>query len=99
VHGSGATVVAGIESGQQVDDLGATHLTDDDAVGPHPQRLPNEIAQGDGPGTFDVRGPRNESDDVRMRRRQLGRILDTDDALARVRLTEKARQNRGLDEP
>ena len=88
VNGSGAAVVAGVQCGQQVDDLGAAHLADDDPVRPHPEGLAYQLAQGDLAGTFDVRAAGHQADQVRMRRRQLGRILDADDPLVRRNRTQ-----------
>ena len=83
VHGARAAVVAGVERGQQVADLGAADLADDQPVGPHPQRLPDQVAQLDPARALDVGGPGHQPDDVRMPRPQLGRVLDDDDALTR----------------
>ena len=46
MHGAGAAVVAGVQRGEQIDHLRAANLADDYPVGPHPQRLPDEIADG-----------------------------------------------------
>ena len=45
VQGAAAALVAGVERGEQVDDLGAADLADDQPVGPHPQRLPHQRPQ------------------------------------------------------
>ncbi len=47
--------MACVQRCQEIDHLGAPHLTDDDPVRPHPQCLTHEIAHGDLPDTFDVR--------------------------------------------
>ena len=72
VNGGASALVAGVEGGQHVDNLGAAHLADDEAIGTHPQRLPNKIAHGDLAGQFDVRGTGLEGHHVRMRRTKLG---------------------------
>src|SRR5690606_12772183 len=41
-------VVAGVHGLEHVDDLLAAGLADDDAVGPHPERVPETVALGDG---------------------------------------------------
>ena len=61
---------------------GAAALADDDAVGPHPQGVPDEVADRDLALALDVGGPRLERDHVLLRELQLGRVLDRDDALA-----------------
>ena len=43
VQRAAPALVPGVERGQQVDDLGAAHLADDEPVGPHPQRLPHQV--------------------------------------------------------
>ena len=65
MEGAAAALVAGVERGQQVDHLAAAHLADDQPVGPHPQRLPDQGADGDRAGALDVGRPRLERDDVR----------------------------------
>ncbi len=96
VHGPRAAVVAGVERGQQIDDLGAAHFADDDAVGPHPQRLSHQVPHGDLAYPFDIRAPRDELHQVRMSRLQLGGILHADDALAGRHRTESGGQQRRL---
>ena len=73
VHGARAAVVAGVERREQVADLSPADLADDQPVGPHPQGLPDEVAQLDAAGALDVGRPRHQPDDVGMPRPQLGR--------------------------
>ena len=68
VHGARAAVVSGVESREQVADLRAADLADDEPVGPHPQRLPDEVAQLDATRPLDVGGPGHQPDDVGMPR-------------------------------
>src|SRR5207253_1842940 len=57
----------------------APALADDDAVGPHPQRIAHQVPDGDLPLAFDVRRPRLQLDPVLLRELQLGSVLDGDD--------------------
>jgi site-specific DNA recombinase len=68
VHSAAAALVASVERCQQFDDLAATHLPDHQPVGPHPQRLAHQVTHGHLSGSFDVRRPGLERDDVRMGR-------------------------------
>ena len=79
VHRARAPVVAGVQRCQQIDHLGAPDLADHDAVGPHPQRLPDELAHRYFADAFDVGAPRDELHQMRMPGRQLGGILDAHD--------------------
>ncbi len=54
VQSGGAALVTGIERTQQVDHLGAPALPDDQPVRPHPQRLPDQLAQPDRAGTLHI---------------------------------------------
>ena len=92
VHGGGAAFVTRVERRQQVDDLRASHLTDDDPVGAHPQRLAHQVSQGDRAGAFDVRRSRLEPHDVRVIGVELGGVLDDDEPLPRVAQTQQHRE-------
>lgn len=81
VYGARAALVTGIERRQQIHHLGSPNLTDHDAVGPHPQRLSDELTHGYLTDSFDVRTPRNQLDQMWMPRGQLGGILDAHDPL------------------
>src|ERR1019366_3210268 len=65
-----------------VERLSAPDLSDDDAVGAHAERCPEEIANADGPLALGVGRPRLELYDVRFLELHLARILDDDDAIA-----------------
>ena len=56
VHGAAAALVPGVQRGQEVDHLGPAHLPDDQPVGPHPQRLPDQVAQRDAPAPSTLAG-------------------------------------------
>ena len=77
-------VVAGVHGLQQVDRLGAAHLAEDDAVGPHAQRVLHQVAHADLAVALEVGRPRLQAHDVRLLHAQLGGVLDGDDALAVV---------------
>jgi hypothetical protein len=70
--------VAGVESSEQVHYLGATDLAHHQAVGAHSQRLPDEVAQGDFPRTFDVGWASFQPDHMWMVGIELARVLDQD---------------------
>ena len=72
-------LVPGVERGQQVGDLGAAHLADDEPVRPHPQRLPDEVAERDLAGALDVGRPGLEPHHVFVVRPQLTGVLDQHD--------------------
>ena len=91
--------MAGVQRGKQVDDLGTAHLADDDAVGSHPQRLANQVAHGDLADPLDVGSAGDQLDQMRVARRQLGRILDAHDALVGGDRAQRGRQQRRLTRP
>ena len=96
VDGAAAAFVAGVERGQQLDDLGAAHLADDEPVGPHPQRLADQGAQGDLAGALDVGRAGLEADHVRVVGAELAGVLDQDQPLGRRRPAKQGVQQRGL---
>ena len=77
------SVVAGVHRLEHVERLGAADLADDDPVGPHAERVANEVADADLALALDVRRTRLERDDVPLVQPKLGRVLDGDDALRR----------------
>ena len=90
-----AAVVAGVHGLQHVERFGAAHLADDDAVGPHAQRVDHQVARRDPAAPFDVGRPRLHADHVLLIEDQLGRVLDRDDALGvGNHLGERAEQRR-----
>ena len=60
---------------------GTADLADDDAVGPHAQRVSDELADADLALALDVRRARLERDHVLLLELKLGRVLDRHDAL------------------
>jgi hypothetical protein len=83
VHGARPAIVAGVQCRQKIDHFGTADLADHNAVGPHPQCLPDELAHRDLADTFDVGAPGDQLDQMRMPRRQLGSILHAHDPLIR----------------
>jgi len=79
-----------------VEDLGAAHLADHDAVRSHAKRVPQEIPLGHRPLGFDVGWPRLEPDHVLLLELQLGRVLDGHDALGVGDRVGEHVQHRGL---
>ena len=77
-------LVAGVQGREQLADLRAAHLADDEAVGPHPQGLADELDEGDPTDTLDVGPAALEPDDVRMVGVELADVLDDDDPLVRA---------------
>ncbi len=77
-------VVAGVHRLEHVERLAAAALADDDAVGPHAQRVDHQLADGDFALALDARRLALERDDVVLRQAQFRRVLDRHDAL-RVR--------------
>ena len=74
-------VVAGVHRLQHVERRAVADLADDDAVGPHAQRVAHEVAGGDLAPSLDVRRTRLQPDDVLLAQLQFGGVLDRDDAL------------------
>ena len=88
-----ATVVARVERLQHVEGLGTSHLADDDAVGPHPQRVDHEVTGRDLALVLDVGLASLETDHVVLIEDQLGGVLDGHDPLGvGDRLTHRAEQ-------
>src|SRR5688572_12071469 len=74
-------VMARVHGLEHVQRLARTALADDDAIGPHPQRVTHEFADRDRTLAFDVRRARLERDDVLLAELELGGVLDRHDAL------------------
>ena len=96
MDGAHAAVVAGVHRLQHVEGLGAAALAEDDAVGPHAQRVADQVALGDLAAALQVGRPGLQPDDMRLLQLQLGRVLDRDDALAGVDQPAHGVQQRGL---
>ena len=76
--------VAGVHRLHHVEGFGATHLTDDDAVGAHTQGVAHQVALRHLALAFQAGRARLQAHDVALLQPQLRRVLDRDDAL-RVR--------------
>src|SRR5829696_662059 len=74
-------LVACVHRLEHVQGLGAPDLADDDPVGAHPQRVPDELADADLALALDVGRARLERDHVLLLELKLGGVLDCDDAL------------------
>ena len=95
VHRRQRAVVPGVHRLQHVERLAAAHLAHDQPVGPHPQRVADELADRDVAAALEARGTRLEPHDVRPVDAELGRVLDRDDPLGRVdEPRERAEQRR-----
>ena len=81
VAGGQRAVVAGVHGLEHVERLAAAALADDDAVGPHAQRVAHQVADRDLALALDVGRARLERDDVLLAQLELGGVLDGDDAL------------------
>ena len=73
--------MAGVHGLQHVEGLLAAALAEDDAVGPHAQRVLDEIALADFAVALDVGRARFHARDVRLLQLQFGGVLDGDQAL------------------
>ena len=81
VAGGQRAVVAGVHGLEHVQRLAGAALADDDAVGPHPEGVPDELADGDGALALDVGRARLERHHVLLPELELGRVLDRHDPL------------------
>ena len=75
--------VPGVHRLHHVEGFAAPYLADDDAIGPHAERVANQRADRHRAETVRVRRPRFEAHDVVARQAQLGRVFDGDHPLAR----------------
>ena len=82
VDGGERAVVAGVHRLQHVERLATADLTDHDPVRPHPQRVADQVADGDLALALEVGRPVLQPQPVRLAELQLGGVLDGDDALA-----------------
>ena len=88
--------VAGVHGLEHVQGLGATALTDDDAVGPHTQGVADEVADADLAAALGVGRPGLQRDDVGSLDLEFGRLLDRDEPLAVRDEVRQDVQHRGL---
>jgi hypothetical protein len=73
--------MAGVHRLKHVQRFSTTNLANDDPVGPHPQRVAYEVANGDLSATFDVGRSCLERGDVRLGQTELRGIFDRDQPL------------------
>ena len=81
VAGRQRPVVAGGHRLEHVERLAGTTLADDDPVGAHVHRVPQQVADRDLALALEVRRARLERDHVLLAELELGRVLDRDDPL------------------
>ena len=81
VAGGHRAVVARVHGLEHVQRLARTALPDDDPVGPHAQRVADELADRDLALALDVGRAGLEGDDVLLAELELGRVLDRHDPL------------------
>ena len=82
--------MAGVSGQQHVEQFRAADLTDDDAVGPHPQRLAHQFPKRDLARPFDIGRTRLQPHDVGMVDGQLCGVLDDENPLSRIGAGEQA---------
>jgi len=96
MHRPGPALVAGVERREQIHDLRTADLADHDAIGTHPQCLPDQVTHRHLADAFDIGAARDQPDQVRMLRCQLGGVFDADDPLRGVDGAEQRGQHGGL---
>ena len=77
----------------------AADLADDDAVGPHAQRVANQVALGDLATSLQAGRAGFHAHHMRLLQLQFGGILDGDDALAVIDRSRHGVHQRGLAGP
>ena len=88
--------MAGVHGGQHVERLGAAALPDDDAVGPHPQRVAHQVADRDVTDALGVRRSRFEAHDVILVQPQFGGVFNRHDAAVAFDDAGECVEQRGL---
>ncbi len=83
---------AGVQGEQQVERLGVADLADDEAVGPHAQRLLDEAPQRHLAGALEAGLPALQRDEVGCVDGELERLLDRDDPVMRAGTRRSARR-------
>ncbi len=81
VNGGHRAFVAGVHRLQHVEGFLAAALAEDDAVGPHAQRVLHQFALTDFALAFDIGRPRFHAADMRLLQLKLGGVFDGDQAL------------------
>jgi hypothetical protein len=85
-----------VEGDQEVEALRLADLPDDDAIGPHPQGLFDEAAEGDLPRPFEAGLSALHRDDVPIARRELEGLLHGDDAEGGIECRDERAEHGGL---
>ena len=88
--------MAGVHRLQHVERFLAAALTDDDAVGPHSQRVLQQITHRDLTGAFEIGGTRFETHDMWLLQLQLGGVFDGHGTLGTVNHPRQRIQQRGF---
>ena len=96
VDGRPAPVMPRVESRQDVANFGTTTFPEDEAVGAHAHGRAHEVREGDASSSFDVWLAFDEVDAVWVGGRDLGDLLDADDAFAGGDEGEGGAQEGGL---
>ena len=91
--------MTGVHGLEHVQGLTATDLADDDAIGSHPERVPDQIADGDLAAALDVGRPGLERNDVGLGEAELGGVFDRDEPLLVRDGTREDAEQRGLAAP
>ena len=97
VHGGAPAVVAGVQRGEHLADLGAAALPEHDPVGPHAQRVPDEVGQvrpRPAPSTFACRASSRTT--CGCAGRELAGLLDDHEPLVVRDQREQRREQRRL---
>src|ERR1019366_6413866 len=81
VNGGHRAFVAGVHRLQHVEGFLAAALAEDDAVGPHAQRVLDQLALADFALALDIGRPRLHAADMRLLQLKLGGVFDGDQAL------------------
>ena len=85
MDGGDGSVVPGVHGLQHIQRLFAADLAEDDAVGPHAQRVDDELPLPNGALAFQVGRPALQAGDVLLLDLQFRGVLDGDDAFRRRR--------------
>ena len=82
MHGGERSLVAGVHGLEHVQGLAAANLADDDPVRAHAQGVADQIADGHLAASLDVGRARFQAHHMGLLQRELGGVLNGDDALA-----------------
>ena len=96
VDGGHRAFMTGVHGLQHVEGFFAAALAENDAVGPHTQRVLDQFALADFAFAFDIRRPRFHAADVRLLKLKFGSVFDGDQTLLFRNKGGKRIQHRGL---